>query len=184
MTGIQWTTPLLCTIEGLLGPADCDALIARSEALGYDAAPVTTDEGPVMMPELRNNKRVILDDTALADDLWSRVETSVAERLSGSHWHAVGLNERLRFYRYGPGQQFDWHRDGRFARSPVEESRYTFMIYLNEGFAGGETLFRDLPGHDEVRITRAAAWRCCSTIHSAIAAQRWSADANMCCGRT
>ena len=32
----------------------------------------------------------------------------------------TGLNERWRFYRYDPGQQFDWHFDGAYERSPLE----------------------------------------------------------------
>ena len=54
----------------------------------------------------------------------------------------VGLwcvNERLRFYRYDIGQQFDWHYDGAFERDNGERSQLTFMVYLNDGFVGGET---------------------------------------------
>ena len=62
--------------------------------------------------------------------------------LSGAYGStAVGVNERIRFYRYDPGQQFDWHTDGFFRRDELEQSRLTFMVYLNDGFAGGETSF-------------------------------------------
>ena len=37
------------------------------------------------------------------------IEWSNPETIEG--WRAVGVNERLRFYRYDPGQQFDWHTD-------------------------------------------------------------------------
>ena len=50
---------------------------------------------------------------------------------------------RFRYYRYDPGQQFAPHYDGAFVRGPDEESKLTFMVYLNEGFAGGETNFYD-----------------------------------------
>ena len=53
----------------------------------------------------------------------------------------IGLNERWRFYRYDPGQAFRWHRDGAYERNALERSRLTFMVYLNEDFAGGETRF-------------------------------------------
>ena len=55
--------------------------------------------------------------------------------------HARGLNERFRFYRYGPGQRFAPHVDGAYERTNGERSRLTFMIYLNEGYQGGETRF-------------------------------------------
>ena len=54
------------------------------------------------------------------------------------------MNERFRGYRYDPGQQFRDHLDGRFARSESEVSLLTFMIYLNDEFAGGSTRFSDL----------------------------------------
>jgi len=55
------------------------------------------------------------------------------------------VNELLRFYRYKPGQRFDWHTDGFFERADGNTSRFPFMVYLNEGCGGGETLFRALP---------------------------------------
>src|SRR6266436_493544 len=56
---------------------------------------------------------------------------------------ALGLNERLRFYRYGPDQQFAAHVDGSFVRANGERSLLTFMVYLNDGFEGGETKFTE-----------------------------------------
>ncbi len=59
-------------------------------------------------------------------------------------WNAVGLNERFRFYRYEKGQRFKRHIDGRFQRNEWEESRITFMVYLNDDFLGGATKFDDI----------------------------------------
>ena len=56
----------------------------------------------------------------------------------------IGLNERFRFYRYDPGEQFAPHTDGCFRRDNGEESLLTFMIYLNEGCEGGETNFGEV----------------------------------------
>src|SRR5262249_50613527 len=54
----------------------------------------------------------------------------------------VGFNERLRFYRYNPGQAFKPHRDGSYCRHEQREaSRMTLLIYLNDDAAGGETRF-------------------------------------------
>jgi hypothetical protein len=55
-----------------------------------------------------------------------------------------GLNERLRYYRYTPGQRFAWHYDGAFGRDNGELSLLTFMIYLNDGYEGGATQFESL----------------------------------------
>jgi predicted 2-oxoglutarate/Fe(II)-dependent dioxygenase YbiX len=129
----------LFTISDLLTPAECEELIARGERLGFEAASVATAGGPQMMPGVRNNDRVTFDDPALADWLWQRVKPYVPHEIDGSV--AVGLNERLRFYRYDPSQRFNAHRDGVVKRSPTERSRLTFMAYLNGGAEGGQTVF-------------------------------------------
>jgi predicted 2-oxoglutarate/Fe(II)-dependent dioxygenase YbiX len=56
----------------------------------------------------------------------------------------VGLNERFRFYRYDPGERFAPHRDGAYHRDNGEDSLLTFMVYLSEGFTGGDTVFPNL----------------------------------------
>mmetsp|Transcript_29748 Transcript_29748/g.69033 ORF Transcript_29748/g.69033 Transcript_29748/m.69033 type:complete len:380 (-) Transcript_29748:344-1483(-) len=67
--------------------------------------------------------------------------------------YAVGLNERLRFLRYDPGNYFAPHFDGTFTRGrdvgelrQFERSYVTFQLYLNGGFEGGATRF--LNGYD------------------------------------
>jgi hypothetical protein len=108
------------------------------EQIGYGDAPINTAGGPVIYKEMRNNERVMFDDPALAQRLWTKLQPFVDAKF-GSGWHALGLNERFRFYRYDPGQRFDWHYDGSFERFPSERSKLTFMVYLNEGFEGGTT---------------------------------------------
>jgi hypothetical protein len=126
-------------IRGFLSPAECERYVALSEGVGYGDAPINTFSGPVVNKRMRNNERVMLDDPALAADLWGRLRPFVPEACG--QWRACGLNERLRFYRYDPGQRFDWHFDGPFERSPTEVSAMTFMVYLNDGFGGGATEF-------------------------------------------
>jgi predicted 2-oxoglutarate/Fe(II)-dependent dioxygenase YbiX len=127
-------------VRNFLSPEECEHYVALSESIGYGDAPINTFGGPVVNKSMRNNERVMLDDPALAARLWERLRPFVAPK-RGTHWHAVGLNERLRFYRYDPGQRFDWHFDGAFERSPTEQSALTFMVYLNDAFAGGATEF-------------------------------------------
>ncbi len=135
-------------------PADeCAALIRLADGLGFVDAPITTTRGFVMAPEVRNNTRVILDDEPRARGLWQRLEPFVPARRHG--WRAVGLNERLRFYRYEPGQYFRWHHDGPFVRGADERSLLTVMLYLDHDFVGGGTEFERSRG-DIVRVTPAA----------------------------
>jgi predicted 2-oxoglutarate/Fe(II)-dependent dioxygenase YbiX len=135
------SAPLAFTVDGVMTDAECAALVAEIDRRGPTAAPVTTSRGMVMMPDVRNNERVILDDDVLAKRLWARVAGAMPERLFARR--PVGANERFRCYRYQPGQQFAMHRDGAFRRSEREKSELTFMVYLNEGFGGGGTKFYD-----------------------------------------
>ncbi len=128
-----------CCIHGFLTGDECDDLIARSEAIGYEAATV----GDVLLTQMRNNARVILDDPDLAATLWDRAKPLVPQ-IDGCE--AVGLNDRFRFYRYGTGEAFAPHFDGSVCRGSDEESRLTFMVYLNEGCEGGGTNFYDPRG--------------------------------------
>ena len=116
-------------------------MIARSEAIGFADAPITTSRGFVMRPDIRNNTRVMFDDVALAAALFDRIASVVPARLFGRH--PCGVNERFRCYRYVPGQHFKPHYDGAFQRSPRERSELTFMIYLNAQCTGGVTAFLD-----------------------------------------
>jgi len=129
------------TVAGFLSGSECDELIAFSESVGYQAATVNTVGGHQLLPDWRNNTRVMADDLARADLLWRRAAAVVPAVVEGRR--AIGVNERLRFYRYEPGQQFDWHTDGFFRRENGERSFLTLMVYLNGGFVGGETSFSD-----------------------------------------
>ncbi len=134
----------LFVIRSFLTPEECAALIARSEALGYGDAPITTAAGFVMRKDIRNNERVIVDDVALGMGLFEKAKPLLPA--TWFDWEIVGLNERFRFYRYDPGQYFARHTDGYFERENGERSHLTFMVYLNEDFAGGETNFGRISG--------------------------------------
>ena len=129
----------LFVIHNFLAPKECAQLIEHSEQLGYSDAPITTAAGFVMRKDIRDNVRVMLDDPGLAAQWWERARELLVKDWLG--WQPVGFNERFRFYRYDVGQRFERHTDGYFERSTGERSHFTFMVYLNEGFAGGETAF-------------------------------------------
>lgn len=145
------TREQIWTVEDFFTPEECRAVIARGEALGFDEAPITTARGMVMNKETRNNERAMFDDAPFAAELFERVRPHVPAELRERHtppevpaWEACGLNERLRIYRYHPGQRFRPHFDGSFVReTDVEESALTFMVYLDDDFVGGATVFHD-----------------------------------------
>jgi hypothetical protein len=129
------------TSPEFLTPAECDDWIALSERVGFEAATLATMGGSELQKDIRNNDRVILDDHDRAFELWLKLEPAVPCILEGRQ--AVGLNERLRFYRYDPGQQFRGHVDAPYRRENGQSSMLTFLVYLNDGYEGGETKFDD-----------------------------------------
>lgn len=145
--------PMHLVADGILTPAECEALIARIDANNPTLAPITTGRGFVVDTETRNNSRVMFDDPELASRLFERVRDVVPAEAMGMR--AVGANERLRCYKYEVGQWFKPHYDGAFVRDKDERSLYTFMIYLNEDMEGGETALLDLGVTVQPKIGRA-----------------------------
>lgn len=141
MAAVVPLIPGAFTVPGALSTERCGALVRWTEALGYEPALVHSRFGSARrVPSLRNNDRVIVDDPALSAQLWERFSGLVPRDIFGAR--PLGLNERFRFYRYDPGQRFGWHSDGSFRREG-ERSQLTLLIYLNQGFQGGETRFED-----------------------------------------
>ncbi len=139
---LDHTAPMVFTVPAILSSDECQALVARIDALGPVAAPVSTAAGFEMRPDVRNNTRVMFDDRGFAAQLFERLRSSLPPVLCGMT--ACGVNERFRCYRYEPGQRFAPHYDGAFVRSAKERSQLTFMVYLNDAFTGGTTRFEDV----------------------------------------
>jgi prolyl 4-hydroxylase len=136
------------TISNFLSQKECEDYITLSENIGYTDAPISTAKGTQIIQEVRNNTRVIVDDRNLAKKLWQRTRDFMPKPIG--RWQAVGLNDRFRFYRYEPGQYFAPHEDGSYHSQNGEESALTFLVFLNDGFEGGETSFY-LPRNQETR---------------------------------
>ena len=136
--------PGVVTADGVLDAAGCRRLIRFAEDRGFAEATVRDDAanpaGGVMMKRIRDNDRVTVDDDACAARLWAALRP-LAARFDQPD-RAAGLNGRLRFYRYGPTQRFKRHRDQE-ERVGGRVSRVTVLLYLSDGFGGGETLFHE-----------------------------------------
>ncbi|WP_315719439.1 MULTISPECIES: 2OG-Fe(II) oxygenase [unclassified Bradyrhizobium] len=145
MTELTWHADDIETIASFLSAEECDDYIRWGEAIGFGDAPISTSMGMIIAKDVRNNERVMVDDAERAQSLYARLAGHLAPSFQ-HRWQPVGLNERLRLYRYDVGQKFDWHRDGHFARDNGERSLFTFLIYLNDDFEGGATSFCDDTG--------------------------------------
>jgi len=133
----------------VLSPSECECYIEQTERFGYDKL-------YGYRPDYRDNQRIVIKSEELSRLLFERVkqflpieeivdEDNAMKKTSefGTQgcWKIESMNECWRFCRYYPGGHFAPHLDGAFARNESERSLYTFMLYLNGGFEGGETNF-------------------------------------------
>lgn len=119
-------------IHDFLSSDECEKHIERGEALGFETF---TIDGEVY-PGYRNNARVIFNDPDLAETLWARAAENLPPKIDGRS--AVGFNPRFRYYRYTGSEAFAPHHDGSVQLGD-QESKLTFMVYLSDIAAGGQT---------------------------------------------
>ena len=101
---------------------ECNELIKLSEKSKYGPAYVRTRNGGQMLSlEGRNNSRVMIDSTTIADYLFNRVKTHLPQNWPPKTYpyykendttNIITFNERLRFLRYKNGEYFKLHKDG------------------------------------------------------------------------
>ena len=137
---INQLTESIFTVEDFLTRKECLDNIVLSEKIGYELAKVNTAGGARVRTDIRNNNRAFYRSEELAQELWEKARRFVPAQLG--HSTAIGLNELFRFYRYQQGHQFKGHFDESYTRNGQEASYYTFMVYLNDNFQGGDTLFQ------------------------------------------
>ncbi|POR31423.1 Uncharacterized protein TPAR_08387 [Tolypocladium paradoxum] len=144
--------PNLGLATNVLWPAECKAIIAAGESVGFLPDTPIREGGDTSV--LAHNFYWIVD-TAFHDTLWSRMSPFVPASVNGRL--SRGLNRRFRVYRYVPGAEYRCHIDGAWPPSGIrpdgtyvyddspagkkQSSLFTFLLYLNDEFQGGETTF-------------------------------------------
>jgi prolyl 4-hydroxylase len=133
---------MLWRVEDVYSAAECAGFIAMIEA----SAPTLATNNPLY----RDQDRVIRDDPDVARELFARLRPSLPKTMGALR--LVGLNERLRFYRYRPGQRFSPHMDHWYRPDERRITLHTVLAYFNDDFEGGETRFEEQ--FDEVVVPR------------------------------
>ncbi|KAK4160472.1 hypothetical protein QBC43DRAFT_325321 [Cladorrhinum sp. PSN259] len=145
--------PNLSLVKGLLSKEECKEIIRAGEAVGFIPDAPIQDEGEEVSVLAHNFYWVV--DQSFHDLLWERVKEYVPAEMGGRI--ARGLNRRFRVYRYVPGAEYRCHIDGAWPPSGItpegvyqydssprdkrQSSLFTFLIYLNDDFEGGETTY-------------------------------------------
>lgn len=91
----------------VLTPEECSEWIKLTEERGYQPALVNVGMQEVLMTDFRNSDRCIIDDPDMANIVFERIKSYLPQ--TWENHQIVGLNERLRFLRYDPGQKFEQH---------------------------------------------------------------------------
>jgi hypothetical protein len=144
--------PGLSFMTNVLSANECKAIIAAGESVNFLPDAPLREDGDISI--LAHNFYWVVD-TAFHDALWSRVSPFVPASMGGRLVH--GLNRRFRVYRYVPGAEYRAHIDGAWPPSGIlpddtyvydaspedrkQSSLFTFLIYLNDEFEGGETTY-------------------------------------------
>ena len=144
-------------VTDVLSPSECDMIIALAEGSpeGYVPDEPLTSAAPPPGFAPRAAAFVFLSET-ITRKLYGRTEPFLPPTITqkGEVHTLAGLNTRLRFYRYQPGNIYRPHVDGAWPGSGLSQdgkyvydiygdrwSHLTFLVYLNDDFAGGETTF-------------------------------------------
>jgi len=151
-------------VHNLASPQECKQYITLGEEMDFGRSPlhntalgstsaIYSDDARL----IRNSDRVLFD---VPDQIGSVLNRRILPflpktiELNGNTWHvqvpgggkAKGpINKRWRFNRYSQGQYFKPHVDACYCYDENEVTLLTFILYLNEGFEGGETIF--FPGN-------------------------------------
>jgi prolyl 4-hydroxylase len=124
---------MLWWVDDVYTPEECRQLVQRIEA--------ATPELATNNPLYRDQDRVIVDDASLASELFRRLRPSLPATMGDLV--LVGLNNRLRMYRYQPGQKFAPHMDHWYRPDDEHVTLHTVLVYFNDNFTGGETRFME-----------------------------------------
>lgn len=140
--------PLVWTVPAMFTQEECATILAGVAGADWLAATVNRAEGRAVDAKVRDNTVAVVRDPQLAGELFRRTKPHVPERMSAeiggksrTEMEVTGVFLPLRVYRYEVGQHFGLHEDQSYFGPNDEVSLLTLLVYLNEGFGGGETEF-------------------------------------------
>jgi prolyl 4-hydroxylase len=127
------TQPQVTLFRGLFTAPECDYLITVADPM-FMPSTVNTSNGQQVQDPIRTSDGATID--------WMIEDPAVHalnRRLAAVTGTDAAQGEALQILRYRPGQQYRPHYD--FVRASANQRHLTALVWLNEGYAGGETLF-------------------------------------------
>ena len=138
--------PNIYIVEDFFTKEECEKYIEFSEQNGFTKATIQTSKGLVVNANIRNNSRFSYDNYDFSEKLFEKMKEYLPDTFFSRK--ICGLNNRVHFYKYDVGQKFDWHMDGHYSPDAYTTSYFTFLVYLNDDFEGGNTSFDSVATDD------------------------------------
>lgn len=139
--------PAIMAVEGFIAPDVCDWIVGRAHQHMAPAKVIGIGAQGAVQDQTRTNS--VAELGLIHTDL---VVLLVRERLSAACGLPVAAMETPQVFHYAVGQQFRLHEDylvpdGAYKSRELAthgQRAKTLLIYLNDGFEGGETAFPDV----------------------------------------
>jgi predicted 2-oxoglutarate/Fe(II)-dependent dioxygenase YbiX len=138
---IQQVTTGVFTITDVLTPDECSHEMKKIQNILMSKVEV---QPFVHVCDFFNQKTISPDDSKW---LWNKIQNALVnddEKTMMWNFDIHGVSKYITTACYNPGQQFGLHTDtGIIDESRQLESKCTALVYLNDNFEGGETVFYD-----------------------------------------
>lgn len=157
------------TIENVLTPNECLEIIDEANSHGWSqSCPSGGGHGRTGREDPRTSQFSIIFKQDLATKLFEKILPHLPKDLEylgenvyfnkttkGTEWKPYCVYDKMRIYKYNPGENFPEHIDYKVRKNivtedseVVQQSFLSLLIYLNDDFQGGETGY--WPDHDGI----------------------------------
>jgi prolyl 4-hydroxylase len=127
-------SPEVSAFQGLFTAAECQWLIDRGANLVHPSQVIHPATGQIMLNPERTS-----DGGSFGPPNEDLVVRAINHRLAWASGTGVRQGEPLHMLRYLPGQEYKPHFD--FLPGEPNQRRTTMLVYLNDQYVGGETVF-------------------------------------------
>lgn len=128
------TAPDVRRFARLLSAAECAHIAQWTESMLQPAVVIDPNTGRTMVHPIRTS-----DGTAISPARETLVIHAITRRLAAASGSSTEQGEPLAVLRYAPGQQYRPHLDS--ITGTANQRIRTVLVYLNDGYGGGETVF-------------------------------------------
>ena len=148
------------TVDNVLSKEQCKKIIEKANEKGWnESSPSGGGHGRTGREDPRTNSFCVFHDSNIASNIWAQIKETLPNDLTflgdnvyfnsvskGSEWNPAFIYDKIRIYRYQPGEAFPEHIDYKVKRNIIEDDKefvqqsfLSLLIYLNDDFEGGET---------------------------------------------